>query len=124
LKGHAGSVTSVSFTRDGKTLASGGRDQTVRIWERTTGKLIARLNVGNVSRAVGIAPDGKQLATGYSDGLIRGWDVTTGKSLCSLTGHTEAIPGIAFSPDGRLLASASQDRTVRLWDLDALLKKK
>ena len=62
------------------------------------------------------SPDGRLLATASEDKTARLWDPATGKNLRTLTGHTNAVMGVAFSPDGRLLATASWDHTARLWD--------
>ena len=64
------------------------------------------------------SPDGRLLATASADRTVRLWDVATGQPHgAPLTGHTDAVLGVAFSPDGRLLATASADQTVRLWDV-------
>ena len=62
------------------------------------------------------SPDGRLLATASTDRTARLWDPATGECLRTLTGHAEAVYGVAFSPDGRLLATASTDSTARLWD--------
>src|SRR5262249_5556127 len=86
LDGHAGRPRAVSFTRDGKILASGGDDKAVRLWDVATGKELRRLE-GHQKEvaAVAFAPDGKFLASGSSDETIRLWDPTSGEELGRLT---------------------------------------
>ena len=114
---HEGIVTFAAFSPDGKTLASGGYDCLIRLWERTTGKEIGRL-VGyqNTVYTVAFSPDGKVLATGGRESEIRLWDVATCRELRA-KGHERYVNSLAFSPDGKTLASGSDDRTIRLWEV-------
>ena len=87
-------VSSVAFAPDGKTLATGSWDRTVKLWDVTTGKELATLkgHTDAVS-SVAFAPDGKTLATGSVDQTVKLWDVTTGKELATLKGHTACLIG-------------------------------
>jgi WD40 repeat protein len=115
-------VYAVAFSPDGKTLASGSWDQTIKLWEAATGKERATLkgHTDNVY-AVAFSPDGKTLASG--SGFIKPeelklWDVATGKERVTVKGQPDdVVSTVAFSPDGKTLASGSWNGTVKLWDM-------
>jgi len=117
LIGHAASVRSVAFSLDGRTLASGSKDNTIRLWDMQTRTLRKTLigHTGEVSN-VAFSADGKILASGSSDRTICLWNMETDTLLKTLTGHTETVLSVSFSADGKTLASASTDSTMRLWD--------
>ena len=117
ITGDTDSVFSVAFSPDGRTLASGGRNDRIRLWDVITGKRKQTLT-GHTDSVLSIAfsPDGRTLASGSWDKTIRLWDVITGEHKQTLTGHTNRVRSVAFSPDGRTLASGSSDATIRLWD--------
>jgi RNA polymerase sigma factor (sigma-70 family) len=121
---HAHNVLSVAFSPDGKALASGSRDETIKLWDAQTGQERATLKDHRDGvHSVAFSPDGKVLASGGEDKLIKLWDVKTGRERATLRGHTKLVWSVAFSPDGKVLASGSADKTVKLWDVAAGLER-
>jgi WD40 repeat protein len=115
---HPSWVWRVSYSPDGKTLASASQDKTVKLWDVGTGKELKTLN-GHQDRVLSVSysPDGKTLASASSDTTVKLWDTVTGKELNTLNGHQSTVTSVSYSPDGKTLASASQDKTVKLWDV-------
>ena len=120
LTGHSGwyaGVQSVAFSSDGKILASGSDDQTIKLWQPSTAKELDTLRGHtNCVKSVAFSPDGQILASA-SIGIFKLWNAITGKELRTLKAHTDWIQSIAFSPDGQVLASGSIDKTIKLWEV-------
>jgi WD40 repeat protein len=123
---HAGSVDSVAFSPDGKTLASGSFDNTIVLWD--VSQPAAPKPIGDPLKAqatsvlsVAFSPDGKTLASSSLDNTIVLWDVSQPAAPRPigdpLKAHTDDVSSVAFSPDGKTLASGSLDANVILWDV-------
>jgi WD40 repeat protein len=119
----------VAFSPDGKTLAAGTWDGSVKITDLNTGKeLPAPAKHKDWVCSVAYSPDGKLLASAggnefkparndnKTSGEVKLWDVVAGKEIGPLKGHTNKVFSAVFSPDSKTLATGSADKTVRLWD--------
>lgn len=117
-RGHSGPVWRVTWSHDGRRIASGGADKTVQIWYAYSGRSFYTYLGHEFNNVRGIAwsPDSTCIASGGDDKVVQVWEVATGKRLFTYQGHSSYIWDIAWSPDGTRIASASWDKTVHIWD--------
>ncbi len=110
-----GAIEAVARSPNGKVIATGHGDWTLRLWSAKTGKplKVIRGHEGHVD-AVAFSPDGKLIATGSDDGTGRLW-TASGKLVGLMIGHTGKVTAVAFNPSSTLVATASRDGTVRVW---------
>lgn len=126
LEGHSDVVEAVAFSPDGETLASAGRDKTIRFWNSHTGKVIKyeTLHCESEVNSIAFSPTGDLLVSGHENGEVRVWAMASLSPLAKFNSHTGAVQSVAFSPNGGTFASASADGKVGIWNSDLLREVK
>jgi WD40 repeat protein len=124
LQGHTDDVNSVAFSPDGSFIVSASSDQTARVWNAATAKLVAELR-GHTNKvnSAAFSPDGKLIVTCGDDATVRIWDAKSFAFLKILGTHTRAVNSAQYSPDGNLVVTASADGVARVWDVKTEQKR-
>ena len=113
-------VGEVTFSPDGRYVATSGADRTARIWKTDGCEPVRVITSTDIFTSVVFSPDGKYLATAGYDGPAKIWDVETGQVVRQFIGHTcYLIRSVRFSPDGKYLLTGSCDKTAKLWDVQS-----
>jgi WD40 repeat protein len=126
LSGHEGQVRAVGFSPNGKLLATGSWDGTVRLWNGETGEALQVLSHGTRVSDLTFLPGEKRLITTSYDrqngqGMVRFWDLALSDAPIWESPMPSVVEAVTVSPDGRWVATAERDRTVKVWDTDTNL---
>lgn len=120
MAGHDQDIYSLDFASNGRHIASGSGDHTVRVWDIESRREILNLDIDDGVTTVAISPGGDYVAAGSLDKSVRVWDARTGATIAKLDGidgHKDSVYSVAFGPDGESLVSGSLDKTIKMWQL-------
>jgi glucose repression regulatory protein TUP1 len=118
--GHEQDIYSLDFARNGRLIASGSGDRSVRLWDLESNQQILNLSIEDGVTTVAISPDNRFVAAGSLDKSVRVWEVLTGNLVVRLEGehgHKDSVYSVAFAPSGDRLVSGSLDKTIKMWEL-------
>lgn len=112
-----GWIAAVAFSPNGKGVAAACGDDSVKLWDAASGKMIwSTPRTKSAPSAIAIAPNGTRIISGHWDGTWSVWDAQNGILLRSGKGHRENVTGVAICRDGKQFATSSGDDTFRVWD--------
>ncbi|CAN2045268.1 ribosome assembly protein SQT1 [Candidatus Magnetomoraceae bacterium gMMP-1] len=117
--GHIDTVLSVAFSPDGKKCLSGSKDNTIKLWDISTGNILKTLNghTGAV-RTVTFLNDGNHALSGSDDTLINLWDLEKGKTIRTFKGLTDPVKLVEFSQQANIISGKSVKQDLKIWDAD------
>ncbi|KAF8132077.1 hypothetical protein EV363DRAFT_1583662 [Boletus edulis] len=120
LQGHTLNVVSVAYSSDGTHIVSCAGDQTIRVWNATTGQSVGGPFQGLMDYVTSVAysPDDTHIVSGLWNKTIVVWNAATGQPVSDpFEGHTDVVTSVVYSSDGIHIASGSNDKTIRVWNV-------
>jgi WD40 repeat protein len=124
-QGPTDGVTALAYSPGGTLLAAASADETIWLWDASSGNPVQRLSAPRVEGSswcacywsLAFSPDGSTLAAGSTDAAVRLWDVATGNLLHTWQAPASLVYGLSYSADGRFLAAGDADGNLLIWDL-------
>ncbi len=116
VRAHRDVVWDTAVSRDSRFIATGSKDQSLRVWKSSGEPHVTFENLPSEVWTVTFSPDGTHLACGLRSGTTLVYNLASASLVHTLAGHRDGVLGIAWSPDGKYLATASRDATVRIWE--------
>lgn len=116
---HTDNIFALAWSPDGRYLASGGRDETIHVWNPSTHEqLLIYTTHKSCILSLAWSHDGTRITSGDTAGYIHVWNASTGERLLTYSGHRRFVRSLAWSPDNRFIASGGDfgDSTVQVWD--------
>jgi WD40 repeat protein len=118
LAGHIHGVTACVVTPDGRHIVSASYDETLKVWELVSGRVVATLQGHtNGVTACTVTPDGRHVVSASIDNMLKVWELESGREVATIEGHPRAVTACVVTPDGRHVISASWDETLKVWEL-------
>lgn len=117
IKEHKDIIYNLTFSPDGKLLASCGYDRSIKLWDTASAKLVRTLqDHSDTIYGLAFSPDGQLLASAAADRAVKIWEIGTGKRLYTLGESTDWVYAVAWSPDGKRVAAGGVDKSIRVWE--------
>ena len=113
---HTDTVRALAFSPDGRTLATGSWDGSLKLWNIESGALLWTNWFTDNVECLAFAPDGDILASSGDGATVQLWDSRRGEHVQTLSGPTGPVFTLTWSPEGHLLAGGSFDKTIQLWE--------
>jgi WD40 repeat protein len=120
FSGHSNWLYGLSFSPDGKMIATGSLDRTVKLWNTESGLLATLVGHNEGIYDLSFSPDSQIIASASLDKTVKLWKSRDGSLLKTISGHNEGVYGVSFSTDGQIIASASGDGSIKLWSAETL----
>ena len=108
--------SALSWSPDGKQLATGGFTRVLKIWDVETGAEVRQIPHSSGIESIAWSPNGDDIASATRSQRVRVWNATTGGEVVSLRGHTDWVVSVEWSPSGDRIASGARDGQVRIWN--------
>src|SRR5579884_3256197 len=116
-RGHSDKVNALAWSPDSRTIASGGDDKTLQVWDALTAAHMVTVGESSSVKAISWSQQSDLIAYGSGDATVQVWDRANQRKIYTYRGHSSPVIAVAWSPSGPFIASASHEANVQVWQL-------